>query len=188
VLASSLLIGGFNGILFSYYSAAPYLFIDRYEMSSEYYGILGLFMAAGVCFGSLLSHRINHQISTLKLIKWACLANLLVMLVFFLLVSNHCINTVHSTTSVLLIMLCMMSFYICFGIAIPNVLSKALVKYQGNIGAAGSIFGLIYYLWVALFTFGIALFSPNSLFVMPAYFLVISLIMMISTALLANHE
>ena len=44
IIATTLLVGGFNGILFGYYSAAPYIFIDLYHMSEQNFGLLGIFM------------------------------------------------------------------------------------------------------------------------------------------------
>lgn len=187
ILGSSLLVGGFNGILFSYYSEAPYLFIDMYGMSAEQYGMLGIFMAAGIFFGSFLSHRFSHLISSIKLIKLASLINLAAMVIFVFLVSFNGINLINFERSILLIMLIMMVFYISFGLAIPNILSKALVNYQQNIGAAGSILGLIYYIWVALIIFGIGIFSPN-LYVMPVYFLAVSFVIMFSSFLLVKSS
>jgi hypothetical protein len=42
----------------------------------------------------------------------------------------------------------MMLVVMSFGIAIPNVLSKALVDYRAQIGSAGAMFGLLYYLLI----------------------------------------
>lgn len=178
IIASSLLVGGFNGILFGYYSQAPYIFIELFQLSASRYGILGIFMAIGVCLGSLISHQISSKTNTDQLIRFSCHANLVIMAIFSSLVSLNLINTA-SIRSILLIMALMMLFYINFGIGIPNILSKSLVHYQNNIGAASSIFGLLYYCWISLFVFGIGLFLPNSLLIMPLYFLMISLLMAI---------
>ncbi|XVN43560.1 MAG: multidrug effflux MFS transporter [Candidatus Rickettsia vulgarisii] len=179
IIASSILVGGFNGILFSYYSESPYIFIELFKLKPSHYGMLGIFMATGVCFGSFLSYKINHKINTLKLIKVACYLNLFVMTIFSSLVFLDIIKA-PSILSIMLIMMFMMLFYICFGVGIPNILSKALVHYNDNIGTASSIFGILYYFWVSLFVFGIG-FLPNSLYVMPVYFLVISILMIKST-------
>ena len=176
IMASSILVGGFNGILFSYYSESPYIFIELFKLDPSHYGMLGIFMATGVCFGSFISHRINHKVSTYQLIKVSCYSNLAVMMLFSVSVILQIIND-QSIFSIILIMIFMMLYYISFGIGIPNILSKALVNYQDNIGAASSIFGLIYYCWVSIFIFGIGLFPANSLYIMPLYFLVISTFM-----------
>ncbi|BGI53136.1 MAG: hypothetical protein HamCj_14890 [Candidatus Hamiltonella defensa (Ceratovacuna japonica)] len=39
---------------------------------------------------------------------------------------------------------------IAYGIAIPNILSHALRQYSEQTGAAGALFGLVYYLLLAL--------------------------------------
>ncbi|MGQ3887958.1 multidrug effflux MFS transporter [Legionella sp. CNM-1927-20] len=187
VMASAFLVGGFNGILFSYYSEAPYLFINLLGMASEHYGMLGMFMATGVALGSFLSHRVSQRCSALNLTRLATLANLIVMAVCFTLVRINIINTYNLQQSVLLIMPCMMLFYVCFGLAIPNILSKALVNYQENIGAAGSIPGLIYYCWAALSIFGIGLFIPK-LHIMPGFFLGVSGLMFFSSFYLVDYS
>ncbi|MCC8371445.1 MAG: multidrug effflux MFS transporter [Rickettsia endosymbiont of Pseudomimeciton antennatum] len=183
IFASSVLVGGFNGILFSYYSESPYIFIELFKLNPSHYGILGIFMATGVCFGSFISHRINHKVSTDKLIKISCYTNLAVMMFFSILVVSQIINA-ESVLSIILIMIFMMLFYVSFGIGIPNILSKALISYQDNIGAASSIFGLLYYCWVSIFIFGIGSFLPNSLYVMPLYFLAISFLMIVCSKFL----
>lgn len=187
VMASTFVVGGFNGILFSYYSEAPYLFINLLGMSAEHYGMLGIFMAAGVALGSLLSHRASSWCSAITLIRMATFANLMNMVIFYLLVKTNLINMSSLQQSVALIMLCMMCFYIYFGLAIPSVLSKALVNYQDTIGAAGSILGLIYYCWVAVSIYGIGFFTPN-LLVMPGFFLVISGLMFFTSFYLADYS
>lgn len=186
-MASAFLVGGFNGILFSYYSEAPYLFINLMGMTSEHYGMLGVFMATGVALGSFLSHKVSHWYSALKLTRMASLANLIVMTVFFTLVKINVINIYDLQRSVILIMLFMMLFYICFGLAIPSILSNALVGYQENIGAAGSMLGLIYYFWITLSTFGIGIFIPK-VSTMPGFFLSISGLMFFSSFYLVDYS
>ena len=44
----------------------------------------------------------------------------------------------------------MMGVVVAFGIAIPNVLSQALLTYREVAGSAGALFGLAYYLLLSL--------------------------------------
>ncbi|EPU3211076.1 MFS transporter, partial [Vibrio vulnificus] len=48
----------------------------------------------------------------------------------------------------------MMGVVMAFGIAIPNILSGALLHYREHAGSAGALFGLMYYLLIG---FGLAL-------------------------------
>lgn len=65
------------------------------------------------------------------------------------------------------------------GMALPNCLSLALVEYQEVIGSAGALFSLGYYLLVSLFTYGMSVIHNGALVVMPIYFLVIGLSMLV---------
>jgi Bcr/CflA subfamily drug resistance transporter len=186
IMASAILVGGFNGILFSYYSEGPYIFIELFHLDPKQYGMLGIIMALGVCLGSLISHRINQYVNVIKLIQFLCLTLILLMLAFLISVFFKFINPGSAYLGIFLIMSFMMLFYIIFGICIPNILSKALVKYQSYVGTASSIFGFIYYLWVAIFVFGMGAFLSHSLIIMPVYFFMISLFMFMSSQFLCH--
>jgi hypothetical protein len=73
-------------------------------------------------------------------------------------------------------------------VSIPNILSKALIHYQANLGAAGSILGLIYYILVGIIVFGIGALVPTSLYVMPGYFLGLAVLMLLATYGLHKEE
>ncbi|GAV14707.1 Bcr/CflA family drug resistance transporter [Paenibacillus sp. NAIST15-1] len=83
-------------------------------------------------------------------------------------------------------LLCMGVFVACvfilllgIGMAIPNCLSLALVRYSDVLGTAGAIFGLGYYLIVSLITSGMSYLHNDSLVTMPMYFFVLAAIMVI---------
>jgi len=44
----------------------------------------------------------------------------------------------------------MLFILIAFSIAIPNILSQALIKYKDVVGTAGALFGLLYYTLIGL--------------------------------------
>lgn len=67
------------------------------------------------------------------------------------------------------------------GIALPNCLSLALVDFQNVIGTAGALFSLGYYIIVTLTIWGMSQLHTGSLVVMPLYFLVIVVIMVVFT-------
>lgn len=67
------------------------------------------------------------------------------------------------------------------GVALPNCLSLALVDFQDVIGTAGALFSLGYYVIVTMTILGMSQLHTGSLIVMPLYFLVIVVIMMVFT-------
>ena len=67
------------------------------------------------------------------------------------------------------------------GVALPNCLSLALVDFQDVIGTAGALFSLGYYILVTVTIWGMSQLHTGSLVVMPLYFLVIVVIMVVFT-------
>ena len=71
------------------------------------------------------------------------------------------------------------------GVALPNCLSLALVDFQDVIGTAGALFSLGYYVIVTMTILGMSQLHTGSLLVMPLYFLVIVVIMVVFTRYLS---
>lgn len=67
------------------------------------------------------------------------------------------------------------------GVALPNCLSLALVDFQDVIGTAGALFSLGYYIIVTMTIWGMSQLHTGSLVVMPLYFLVFVVIMVVFT-------
>ena len=68
---------------------------------------------------------------------------------------------------------------LAFGLAIPNVLSQALNRYRQQLGTAGAIFGLLYYLLIGA---GLSLAAVGQN--LPATLLVCSLLCLVCTGCL----
>ncbi|GGG68577.1 multidrug effflux MFS transporter [Paenibacillus radicis (ex Gao et al. 2016)] len=171
VLVFGLLIGGINGILFSYYAEAPFIFIEHFQLSPGVYGFMGIVVAAASVIGAMFSRKLLPIHTPEKIIHIGCL----VMTIGALLL------TIASGLFVLppvIIMGCMlMSVFVMLmgaGIALPNCLSLALVRFHDVAGTAGAIFSLGYYLLVSLTTWGMSTLHNGSLMTMPLYFFVLS--------------
>lgn len=134
---NALLVALFNLMLFSYYSLAPFIFSSLGYSSIEF-GYSGIALAAGSLLGSIVNKQLlKKNIKPSTLVKVACVIALLGALG---------VVAMANTIWFLLPMLFVVS---SFGIAIPNVLSHALVGYKVYAGSAGAVFGLIYYLMLA---------------------------------------
>ncbi|MCP4475541.1 MAG: multidrug effflux MFS transporter [Gammaproteobacteria bacterium] len=48
IIGSLLLVGIFNGILFSYYAHAPFIFINLFHLLPSHYGMLGIALALAI--------------------------------------------------------------------------------------------------------------------------------------------
>ena len=143
---SAALVAGFNVLLFSYYLQGPFLF-QRLGLSTQAFGYSGLVLAAGTLVGSLLNKALLRR--ALPQPRLLQLASLLALIGAF---------GVYLFETQLGFLLPMVLIVTAFGIAIPNILSQALVDYRAQAGAAGALFGLLYYLMIAL---GLALVSQS---------------------------
>jgi Bcr/CflA subfamily drug resistance transporter len=128
----------FNTMLFGYYSLAPFLFAEL-GLSAREFGYSGLVLALATLIGSLLNkHLLGRGWQPSSLVRLACVLALVAGLL------------VWTSQDSLWFLLPMMGVVVAFGIAIPNVLSQALLGYREVAGSAGALFGLAYYLLLSL--------------------------------------
>lgn len=128
------LVALFNLMLFGYYSLAPFLF-THLGMSSLEFGYSG----AALALGSLIGAQLNRSLivrgwQASDLIRLASSLSLCGAIGVSLLQNS------------IVFLLPMSLVVLAFGVAIPNILSQALVEYRAMAGSAGALFGLIYYL------------------------------------------
>ncbi|MEK4210724.1 MULTISPECIES: multidrug effflux MFS transporter [Paenibacillus] len=171
VLVFGLLIGGINGILFSYYAEAPFIFIEHFQISPGVYGFLGIIVALASIVGAMISKRLLTLYAPEKIIHIGCL----VMAGGALLLTIA--SSLVSLPDMIVIVCILITLFVLLmgaGIALPNCLSLALVQFQDVVGTAGAIFSLGYYLLVSLATWGMSTLHNGSLLTMPIYFLGIS--------------
>lgn len=133
---SAILVACFNIMMFSYYSLAPFIF-DRLGLSSMEFGYSGAVLALASVIGSAMNrHLLSINMKADKLVIFAVLSSIIGAIGVYLLQGS------------LWFLIPMMLVVIGFGIAIPNILSTALVNYKHQAGTAGAILGLFYYLMI----------------------------------------
>ncbi|MWV43740.1 Bcr/CflA family efflux MFS transporter [Paenibacillus sp. HJL G12] len=171
-----LLIGGINGVLFSYYAEAPFIFMEHFHLSPGIYGFLGILVALASIVGALISKRLLNVLVPEKIIHWGCL----VMTAGALLLTV--MSSVTAMPDPVAIGCILMSVFVLLmgaGIALPNCLSLALARFHDVAGTAGAMFSLGYYLLVSLTTWGMSSLHNESLMTMPVYFLILSIAMLL---------
>ncbi len=171
------LIAASNGVLFSYYGEAPFLFMELLKFKARHYGMFGVFVAVPILLASFASHRLNTKIKSDRVI----LLGTAIMIVgaLSLLMSAKFDLVKHSlgAAGVLALMLPMTLIFFGVGLVIPNAISMALENYRSVLGSAGAIFGLMYYVMIAVMTEIMGLIHDGSLKPMAMYFLLLSFMM-----------
>ncbi|EAG1403829.1 Bcr/CflA family efflux MFS transporter [Listeria monocytogenes] len=169
-VAFGVLIGIFNGILFSYYSEAPTIFIEKFHFSQSQYGFMGCAVAAATILGAWLSNQRLKQHSPQKIITEG------ILLALGGTLSLSIVSAFPLIIQVIAYILFVSIILVGIGMALPNCLSLALVKFQEVAGTAGAFLSLGYYVIVSICTFLIGILHSGSLLVFPAFCTVLLLI------------
>ena len=157
-----LLIGGINGLLFSYYAEAPFIFINHFGFSSVQYGFLGLVLAVSSILAAVLINWLLGYWSAEKI----AFAGLLLSIF-----AACCLLIMTQFETIIGLILFIFLFFLGINITLPNALSMALKGYESVIGTASGIFSFVYYLFVSFFTYLISYFHNGTIWVLPLYFL-----------------
>jgi Bcr/CflA subfamily drug resistance transporter len=179
VLRMGLLVGGCNGIIFSYAAESPFYFIEILKMEPKNYGLLGMFTASAYILGAQYvrkAHKMNFSNS--KIIKQGCWFNFLGTIALTLLAFSGLIHISHGLIAIASVVVMMMIIYTANGIITPSALSCALENYGKIAGSAASIFGCFYYLVISGFTFLMSWAHNGTVYPMPFLFLGISILML----------
>lgn len=133
---SGLLVALYNIALFSYYQLGAFTF-SALGYSSEQFGYSGMVLGLGTLLGSYLNKSLVSKNVRKSQLLWLSAVLLSLGSVGVLILSQ-------SIWFVAPMMLVVMSY----GIAIPNILSDALVDYKQQVGSAGALFGLMNYIMI----------------------------------------
>ncbi|SKA71805.1 multidrug effflux MFS transporter [Enterovibrio nigricans] len=131
---NAILIAMFNLLLFGFYAIAPFSF-ERMGYSSIEFSYSGFALAAGSFLGGLLNKSLVQRHQNLDRIVAVACGLMLIGSVGVCVLSDS-----------IWLLAPMMLVVMANGIAIPNVLGRALANYRDVAGSAGALFGLMYYL------------------------------------------
>ena len=165
-----LLIGGINGILFSYYAEAPFIFITHFGYSAVQYGWLGLVLAGASLLGALIVNRLLN--------RWTPEQVALQGLIFSTAASGLLVLAAYWQQASLMIGGIFLTF-LGLNITLPNALNRALVGYETIMGSASGWFSLGYYLVVSALTYGMSWLHNGAIQVLPWYMAGLSLAMLV---------
>ncbi len=175
LISFGVLVAACNGILFSYYAEGSFYLIDLLGLSPSFYGTSFIALACAGIFAGITTRKLYHSLSVEKILTVGARILLTGCCLFALLAASfHYIPSKEYAILCTIISMTIVQFG--SGIVLTVSLSKALENYRDAIGSASSIFGLFYYILIALVTFGMAILHSTNSVVMPLYFLTIGLV------------
>jgi len=178
VMGLCCIIGIVNGIMFSFYAEAPFIFINLLKLPAKHYGLIGLISIAFI-IGSEISRRLNHSRNPKIIIKLGCWIISFGATILALVGNFGMIEYSKGNLAYLAAILPMFIIFIGISVTIPNCLSIALDNYKHVLGTAGSIFGFSYYVIISLVTFIMGKIHNGTSIPMVSYFLILAISMII---------
>lgn len=162
------LIGTINGIIFSYYGEAPFIFIENLQFSLIAYGSIGFLVAVASFCGAKFCKVISAKYSSQYVLHFGNFCFLLGICIYLLSVYS-----LSEWPSAFIVVLLLSIFVMMFGVTcmLPICLSNALQHHKAYLGIAGAVLGLYYYAIVGGITWLTSYFHSASLWNFPLLFL-----------------
>lgn len=172
-----LLISGINGILFSYYAEAPFIFESHFGLNAVQYGWLGLLIASASIIGALITDFAAGKFAANKLISGGLLTSVLGAVGMWLTAS-------HLIASLSMIFIMFLGLYT----ALPLVLNRALIGFEAVIGTASGLLSFVYYMLISALTLLMSAMHDGTVLALPRYTLLVGVAMVLADRLLVNRN
>jgi Bcr/CflA subfamily drug resistance transporter len=172
-----LLISGINGILFSYYAEAPFIFENHFHFSSLQYGYLGLVIAGATISGAVSANFLARMLRPERIIDLGLTLALS--------------GAVGMWLGARLLPILLMAIFLVFaGIntALPIVLNRALIGFADVIGTASGLLSFVYYLLISALTYLMSVLHNGSVLVLPRYVLGVTAVMLLLACWLHTRQ
>lgn len=163
LLSFAFMVGAYNGVCFGFYIQAPFIFIDRLQMPPSDYGKLFLILSIANLSGGLLCKYLIKRFVNIYRIKAIGLCFSSIGCAALLIGSYLIVPESNANFVILMIFIPMAMQMIGHALVVPMLLRNALEGYTKVTGAAGSIFGSLYYLITAAVSFVISVFHSDTI-------------------------
>jgi hypothetical protein len=163
LLSFAMMVGAYNGVCFGFYIQAPFIFIDRLEMPHSDYGKLFLILSVENLSGGLLCKYLVKRAVNIYRIKAIGLCFSSIGCVGLLLGSYLIVPESSLNFAILMIFVPIAIQMLGHALVVPMLLRNALEDYRKVTGAAGSIFGALYYMTTAIVSFVISAFHSDTI-------------------------
>jgi DHA1 family bicyclomycin/chloramphenicol resistance-like MFS transporter len=122
--------------LFIYIAGSPIIFMEKYNMTAQSFGIVFAMLSAGFIGGSQLNILALKKFSSLQIFQTAILIQFTVGLLFFI----GSFNDWYDKTSTMVMLFLLL---LCLGFASPNGIALSLSPIKENLGSASALVGTI---------------------------------------------
>ena len=144
-LGASFVCGFSSAGAFAYIAAAPFVFMNLYQVRTETFGWLFGSVAAGMVAGSQINGRMPHRIQLWKVLR---VANLVQLVAAFLLTAS----VITGTGGLPVVYFCIFVYIAAQGFVFPNGSAIAMTRHGQIAGSASALLGTNQFLIAAVGT------------------------------------
>ncbi|MCG6188496.1 multidrug effflux MFS transporter [Maribellus maritimus] len=131
------LAGAFSfASLFIYVAGSPIIFMEKYHMTAQNFGVVFAMLSVGFIGGSQLNILALKKFKSQQIFQFALLCQMSIAMVFFIGILN---NWYGRNTIIVFLFLILL----CLGFTSPNGIALALSPIQKNLGSASALVGTI---------------------------------------------
>ena len=166
-----LLISGINGILFSYYAEAPFVFEGHFHMNSWQYGWLGVVIAAATISGAVATNFLAKKVQPERIIDCG-----------LLIACGGAVGMCWMPQLLPGLLLAIFLVFVGINLALPIVLNRVLIGFEDVIGTASGLLSFVYYLGISALTYLMSVVHDGSVYALPSYVFGLTTAMLLVTA------
>ncbi|MDP5110742.1 MAG: Bcr/CflA family efflux MFS transporter [Rickettsiaceae bacterium] len=163
LLSFAFMVGAYNGVCFGFYIQAPFIFINKLGMAPSDYGKLFLILSVANLLGGLICRYLIKKFVNIYKIKAIGLIFSSIGCIGLLIGAYLIKPGVSLTFATLMVFIPMAIHLMGHTLVVPMLLRNALEGYVKVTGAAGSIFGALYYVITAAVSFLISSFHSDTI-------------------------
>lgn len=164
-----LIISGINGVLFSYYAEAPFIFEQHFGLSAVQYGWLGMIVAMASIVGAFITNVLAGKLTPEKITDIGLLVAL-----------AGALSMLGAARMLVPLLIAVFVTFCGINITLPVALNRALIGFEDVIGTASGLLSFVYYLIISAFTFLMSVMHDGTVMALPKYTILIVLIMLLS--------
>jgi DHA1 family bicyclomycin/chloramphenicol resistance-like MFS transporter len=188
VIRCAIIIGGCNGLGFSFLSEGPFYFINSLGMHPSHYANIMLFLALATILGATISRRMNNKFDNQIIINRGLKLLFITSVIFAVITIFSYYYEINRSYIIIYSIIAIATINIANALTTTNALSISLINYQKSIGTASSLFGFFYYIIMSITSFFMGLLYNGTILVMPLYFLAVTILIYYSNMIIVDKN
>lgn len=177
ILCYGAIVGSFNGIMYSFYIEAPFIFMSKLSIDPSGYGLIISCLGVSAVCGGLFSRMLQgNGVSGKLMVSRGLFFSIISCIVFFIMSILWKLELLNHYHIKYVLIIPMMMQAVSFSITMPIILRYSLEDYGKVNGTAGSFLGTYYYFIIATINYITSRLHSEDIIKIAFFFLSLSIL------------